>query len=59
MTLVIILVLGVIALALVALNFALQRLIQPDRGNDSVAGCCSMVLPTEIIQSTHKEELIK
>lgn len=56
MILVINLVLGVIALALVALNFRLQRLIRPNRGNDSVAGCCGMALPTEITQSTFKEE---
>lgn len=56
MTLIAVLVLGVIGLALVALNFGLQRIIQPDKGNDSVAGCCGMALPTEITQSTHKEE---
>lgn len=56
MTLETILVLGGIALALVALNFGLQRLARPDKGNDSVAGCCGMALPTDMIQSHSQPE---
>jgi hypothetical protein len=45
------LILGGIAFALVALNFALQRAARPDKGNDAIAGCCGMALPNEITQS--------
>ena len=38
--------------ALVALNVVLQGLARPDRGSDALAGCCGMVLPAEITQST-------
>ena len=54
MTLETIFVLGGIALVLVALNFGLQRLARPDKGNDSIAGCCGMALPAEITQ-THSQ----
>jgi hypothetical protein len=55
MTLATLLVLGGIALTLVALNFALQRLARPDQGNTRIAGCCGMALPNEITKS-HFEE---
>lgn len=50
------LALGGIALALVALNFALQRVVGPDKGNDAIAGCCGMALPNEITQSKENDE---
>ncbi len=49
------LILGGVALALVALNFGLQRVARPDKGNDAVAGCCGMALPNEITQTQFKE----
>ena len=57
MTLETFLALGGIALVLVALNFALQRIIRPEQGNDTIAGCCGMALPKEIteIPSQSKE----
>ena len=49
------LALGGIAVVLVALNFALQRVARPDKGNDAIAGCCGMALPNEITKSQSKE----
>lgn len=56
MTVETVLVLGGIALALVALNFGLQRLARPDKGNDSAAGCCGMALPTGMTQNPSQPE---
>jgi hypothetical protein len=36
------------AVALVAVNVALQRLARPDRGSGRIAGCCGMALPSAI-----------
>jgi len=36
------------AVALVAVNVALQRLARPDRGTDRIAGCCGMAVPSAI-----------
>ncbi len=49
------LALGGIAVALVALNFALQRAVRPDQGDERIAGCCGMALPSEIAKSQSKE----
>lgn len=50
MTIETLLMLGGIALALVVVNFGLQRLARPDKGNDPIAGCCGTALPEEMIQ---------
>lgn len=49
------LALGGIAVALVVLNFALQRAVRPDQGNEPIAGCCGMALPNDITKSQSKE----
>ena len=49
------LALGGIAVVLVALNFALQRAVRPDKSADPIAGCCGMALPNEITKSQSKE----
>jgi hypothetical protein len=51
MTLEIGLLIGAVALALVLLNVGLQRLARPDRGSDTIAGCCGMALPEELLQT--------
>lgn len=48
------LILGGGALVLVLLNFALQRAVRPDKGNDAIAGC-HMALPNEVTKSQSKE----
>ncbi len=39
-----------LAVLLVALNFGLQRLARPDKGNERIAGCCGMALPEELLR---------
>ncbi len=56
MTLETLLILGGGAFLLVALNFALQRAVRPEKGNDAIAGCCGMALPNEITQSKENDE---
>lgn len=41
----------IVAVALVALNFGLQRLARPDKGNERIAGCCGMALPEELLRT--------
>jgi hypothetical protein len=55
MTLETFLALGGLAVALVTPNFALQRAVRPDQGDERIAGCCSMALPNEITKSQSKE----
>ncbi|MEO8289018.1 MAG: hypothetical protein ABI670_21615 [Chloroflexota bacterium] len=44
-------IVAVVALALTALNFGLQRLARPDKGGERIAGCCGMALPEEMLGS--------
>lgn len=42
--------LAIVAVALVALNFGLQRFARPDKGSKRIAGCCGMALPEELMR---------
>lgn len=48
--------LAIVAVALVALNFGLQRLARPDKGNERIAGCCGMALPEELLRADGRAE---
>jgi hypothetical protein len=41
---------AIVAVALVALNFGLQRLARPDKAYERIVGCCGMALPEEMLR---------